>query len=132
MLAVLAITLNMQLGDVRDQRDAQRAAIAEITAPDARLVKLEGGDGALLGGADSGVLVLKGLGEAPSGKTYQAWIIPPGGGAPRSAGTFQSGGDTTFVELDGSPAGAAAVAVTVEPEGGSDAPTTQPFLVANL
>ena len=61
------------------------------------------------------------------------WLIPAKGN-PISAGTFRREADATavllrpgLVERD-----AAAVAVTVEPEGGSPQPTTTPFLVMKL
>jgi len=49
--------------------------------------------------------------------------------APVSAGLFRGGG-TTFVPLDGRVKKGSVVAVTVEPAGGSDAPTTKPFVVS--
>jgi anti-sigma-K factor RskA len=70
-------------------------------------------------------LHVTGLAAAPSGKTYEAWIIPAGG-APRPAGLFHGGKDTT-VGLHGTVPNKAAVAVTVEPAGGSKQPTSTPF-----
>jgi hypothetical protein len=45
---------------------------------------------------------------------------------------FQGGGRTTVVRLQGDASRAAAVAVTIEREGGVDAPTTPPILSARL
>jgi anti-sigma-K factor RskA len=67
-----------------------------------------------------------GLGAAPSGKTYEAWVIPAGGSSPRPAGLF-AGGATTTVHLRGTVPQHAVVALTVEPAGGSPKPTTSPF-----
>ena len=82
-----------------------------------------------------GVLLLaSNLTPAPSGKTYEMWIIPKSG-APAPAGLFQSAGDGTAIYLRKGAvdmATAAAVAVTVEPEAGSLAPTTTPLIVAKL
>jgi anti-sigma-K factor RskA len=68
-----------------------------------------------------------GLGSAPSGKTYEAWVIPANGAAPRPAGLFHGGGRTT-VHLIATVPQHAVVAVTVEPAGGSTKPTTKPIL----
>jgi anti-sigma-K factor RskA len=70
-------------------------------------------------------LHIKGLSAAPSGKTYEAWVIPAGG-SPRPAGLFRSGEDTT-VRLRGAVPQHAVVAVTEERAGGVNAPTHTPI-----
>jgi anti-sigma-K factor RskA len=74
-------------------------------------------------------LHVDGLSVAPSGKTYEAWIIPAGG-TPRPAGLFPGGGNET-VHLRGTVPKHAVVAVTVEPAGGSKQPTRTPFFTAS-
>jgi anti-sigma-K factor RskA len=74
-------------------------------------------------------LHVTGLSEAPSGKTYEAWVIPPGG-APRPAALFP-GGTSTTVRLPGTVPWNAVVAVTVERAGGVDKPTTKPIFTAS-
>jgi anti-sigma-K factor RskA len=71
---------------------------------------------------------VSGLPAAPSGKTYEAWIIPANG-KPRPAGLF-SAGDTT-VRLRGTVPRHAVVAVTRERAGGVKAPTMTPILSAS-
>lgn len=68
-----------------------------------------------------------------SGKTFELWVIPSSG-KPIPAGTFEGERDATAVYVRAGPfeANAAAVAVTVEPAGGSPQPTTTPFIVAKL
>jgi anti-sigma-K factor RskA len=66
-----------------------------------------------------------GLGAAPHGKTYEAWVIPSGR-APRPAGLF-SGGTPTTVHLKGTVPRDAVVAVTIERAGGVTSPTTKPI-----
>src|SRR4029077_5001691 len=82
-----------------------------------------------------GVLLLAtNLTPAPSGKIYEMWIIPKGG-APAPAGLFQSQGDGTAMYLRKGAldmASTGAIAVTLEPEAGSQAPTTTPLIVAAL
>jgi anti-sigma-K factor RskA len=70
-------------------------------------------------------LQVAGLGAAPHGKTYEAWIIPAGS-SPRPAGLFSGGGSTT-VRLRGTVPPNAIVAVTIEHAGGARAPTTTPI-----
>ena len=50
--------------------------------------------------------------------------------APAPAGLFRGGG-TTFVPIDEKVRKGSVVAVTVEPAGGSTAPTTKPFAVSS-
>jgi anti-sigma-K factor RskA len=70
-----------------------------------------------------------GLGTAPSGKTYEAWVIPAAG-TPRPAGLFPGGASTT-VQLKGTVPEHAVVAVTVERAGGAHGgPTTKPIFSA--
>ena len=73
-----------------------------------------------------GTLQVKGLDTAPQGKTYEAWVIPPGG-QPRPAGLFKGGEGTFLLRLGGVPPHAL-VAVTVERAGGVPAPTTPPII----
>jgi anti-sigma-K factor RskA len=68
-------------------------------------------------------------------KTFELWVIPKQG-APIPAGVFQGQGDAhTFVHTYQEPLdvrSVAALAVTVEPERGSLAPSTKPFLVVPI
>ncbi|MGB9337141.1 MAG: anti-sigma factor, partial [Candidatus Acidiferrales bacterium] len=71
---------------------------------------------------------------APAGKIYEMWIIPKGG-SPLPAGLFQSQSDGTAMYLRKGAvdvASTGAIAVTLEPEAGSQAPTTTPLIVAAL
>ena len=67
------------------------------------------------------------LAAAPSGKTYEAWVIA--GGTAQPAGLFGGGGQVSLTRpaLVGD-----TVAVTVEPAGGSPRPTTTPLAEATL
>jgi anti-sigma-K factor RskA len=66
----------------------------------------------------------------PSGRTYQLWIIS--GQTPIGAGLLKPGADGRVNAVFQAPGGvstAAAMAVTIEPEGGLPAPTGDKFLV---
>jgi anti-sigma-K factor RskA len=82
-----------------------------------------------LGSGGKATLNTSGLAAAPRGKTYEAWVIPPGR-SPRPAGLFGGGPDASLA-LRGRVPGNAVVAVTLEPAGGSRAPTTSPIFSAH-
>ena len=87
----------------------------------AELVTLEG---------DWAVLVAEDMPPVPEGKTYQIWVIK--GDTPRPSGFFEPEGDSIAAVVEKPVEGADAVAVTVEPEGGSKKPTTDPMLVGEV
>jgi len=77
------------------------------------------------------LLIAANLPAAQAGKIYEMWVIPKGG-APRPAGLFQSQGGTAMHILSGplDVGTIGAIAVTLEPEAGSSAPTSTPIIVA--
>lgn len=80
------------------------------------------------------LLIASNLPPAPAGKTYEMWVVPKKGN-PLPAGLFQSDAQGNALHLQTTPvnrAQTAAIAVTVEPESGSPAPTTKPFIVATI
>jgi anti-sigma-K factor RskA len=62
----------------------------------------------------------RGLERAPSGRTYEAWVIKDN--KPVRAGTFSGGRATTVVPLEHQVPSGSIVAVTLEREPGADAP----------
>src|SRR5436190_1925160 len=109
---------------------ASAQAIAQVLAnPSSQRTALTGGSGTLaVDPAGRGVLIVRRLPAAPSGHTYEAWVIPAGG-MPQKAGLFTGGNATTMVALAHVPKGAV-VAATVERAGGVDQPTQTPVLSA--
>ncbi len=79
---------------------------------------------------DRAVLVAENMPPAPEGKTYQIWVIK--GDTPKPSGLFEPKGDSIAAVVENPVEGADAVAVTVEPEGGSKKPTTDPMLVGKV
>lgn len=80
------------------------------------------------------LLLVSNLQPAAQGRIYEMWVIPKKG-APVPAGLFQSGTDGRALHVNGQPvdlAQVAAIAVTDEPQAGSAAPTTTPFIVAPI
>ena len=82
-------------------------------------------------GDERAVLVAEDLPSPPEGETYEAWIMRED--VPEPAGLLEPN-DTgaAAAPLEGSIEGADAVAVTVEPSGGSSSPTSDPFMTANV
>jgi anti-sigma-K factor RskA len=93
----------------------------EGPAGEGEVVALEG---------DRGVLVARGLEPPPEGRVYEAWVLRDG--VPEPAGLFEPEDGTTAAPIEGSLRGADAVAVTIEPEGGSPMPTGDVVLSAEL
>jgi len=75
------------------------------------------------------VLVVHRLAPAPANKTYEAWVIPPGG-QPKRAGLFRGGESPTMLTLDAMVPPGAVVAATMERQGGVDRPTETPIFSA--
>lgn len=67
---------------------------------------------------------------APPGKVYELWLQTPDG-AMEPAGLMGEGPDQTVL-LEGDATDATAVGITVEPEGGSPRPTSDPIAVVEL
>jgi anti-sigma-K factor RskA len=116
------------------ERLAQADHLAELMAAgDSRTQVVDAGAGMTpklvwSHGLASSALIVRGLDAAPSGMTYQLWYIDASGARP--AGTFSVGdtGDAWRV-LDGRMSAGDTVGVTVEPEGGSLTPSSDPIIV---
>jgi anti-sigma-K factor RskA len=87
----------------------------------AELVTLEG---------DRAVLVVENMPPVPEEKTYQIWVIEDD--VPKPSGLFEPRQDSVAAVVEHPLEGGDVVAVTVEPEGGSPKPTTDPMLVAKV
>jgi anti-sigma-K factor RskA len=71
------------------------------------------------------VFVADDMPPAPSGKAYQLWLDMPGQGMV-SAGMIPTSGSTVAVLLHGDATTATGAGITLEPEGGSTKPTSDP------
>lgn len=106
----------------------QAQAIALLSQPKVKRVPVLGARGRLvLVFAPNGkaVLIASQVVEAPSGKTYEAWVIV--GNKPVPAGLFGGGGASTVVPLNHPVPKGAVVAVTLEPAEGVSSPTQKPL-----
>jgi len=124
-----AISLHNRLADTRSALSAQQNAALVLADPSARRIPLAAGTGSLVSGTDGSVLIVDGLSPAPSGKTYQVWIVR-GGARPASSGLF-AGGDHSVVFVRHSLEAGDVVAVTLERAGGAKAPTSAPVAASH-
>lgn len=141
--AVLAIGL-ATVSTVAYQQHQQNESITAnaqlvtdvLTAPDAQVRHMP------MGGASSTVVMSPSLGQAalvaqgvpslPSNQTYELWTVTAAGTA-RPAGTWVPSPDgTVAVPISGNLSDTAAIAVTVEPAGGSAQPTTAPIATVKM
>lgn len=76
------------------------------------------------------VIVTEGMADPPAGKDYQLWYQQPGKGMV-SAGLMPHDPDVTEL-LEGDASRATAVGITVEPEGGSPQPTSEPIALFSI
>jgi anti-sigma-K factor RskA len=130
---VVAGLFAVQADRTQGRLDAERAQAREIAhvlaASDARATSGKDARGRSIGviaSASEGraVVTLSGYGELPSGHVHQLWLMRPHA-QPRSLGLFE--GDTPLVAA-GLGRSSTSLAVTVEPDGGSARPTTQPVV----
>jgi anti-sigma-K factor RskA len=137
--AVLVIGLfswNMLLqGEVQDLQ-GRVANLQE--SPQSRMVALEGtGDAPQQGHAevmilddDRAVLMAEDMPRAPEGRTYQIWVIE--GDVPEPGGLFEPRGESVAAVVEKPLDKGDVIAVTIEPAGGSQQPTTDPLMTAKL
>ncbi|MDT0417369.1 anti-sigma factor [Streptomyces sp. DSM 41982] len=119
--------------EARAAQDRAARLDAVLSAPDVKVLSAPvdaGGRATVVvsRARDGAVFAAAGLPTPPAGKVYQLWFdvdgtMRPAGLLPDSSGT---------VLMKGSPRTATAMGVTVEPEGGSRAPTSKPVALMAL
>lgn len=133
-IALLQARLDTQeqaASTARAELALNQSRLADMIAPGAAQFAVH--DGVVVRSGDRVLIALRRLPALPKGKVYQAWTLRRGAKTVAPSITFVP--DATglaLVELPGSAASLAAVAVSVEPEGGSRAPTTKPTFVRPL
>jgi hypothetical protein len=112
------------------ERDRLEQAFTFLNQPETRQVNFGQGQPApprgnfFLNPRMGVLLIASNLPALPAGKAYEMWLIPKGG-APRPAGLFQSGPQGTAMHiLSGTVDTNVTLAVTIEPDSGSAAPTS--------
>ena len=119
-----------RLADLQGRQRALEARLIAVVAPGGRHYAIPQGEIVTNAGK---LFVAVELAALPSGKVYQAWTIAKGATAIKPSVTFSPGpSGVAIVALPVDAAGIAAVAVSVEPAGGSKAPTTTPKFIRKL
>jgi anti-sigma-K factor RskA len=128
-IGLWAAGLSSDLDETRAALERERATAVVLADPESRSVSLQpGGDGRLVVTPEGrAVLVVDDLGPAPDGKTYEMWVVSPGA-TPQRAGLFPGEDGRDVVPVDGTVEAGQVVLVTVEDQGGVDAPTSEPIL----
>ena len=129
--ATVAIALGLWGSSVSDQLDRERSISAILADPDAKSIPLKGANGRVVV-TDTGeaALVVSGLATAPKGKTYELWVAENGQMLP--AGVFDAQHERDVVRLTRPVRPGSGVAVTIEDDGGTDAPTGDPIITAGI
>ena len=110
-----------------EMQTAQRS-LAMLLSPDAHCYMNE--HGAIVRKGSNIYFVLQHLPKLPQGHVYQAWTKPMGTTHMKPSMTFVVNDDgSAYVELPDDATRIAAVALSVEPQGGSQQPTTAPMIV---
>ena len=136
--AGLGVVTFQQREELRQQDATVASALALsdlLTAPDVKVNSVTSGDtvGTVVASSerDEAVFLSSGLPAVPADRTYQLWVI--GADGPESAGLLTLGDQgSTSPALAADTSGAQSLAVTVEPAGGSEQPTTDPLLLVEL
>lgn len=139
--AIVVVGLSFMVADLNDRIDRVESAadqVVDVLAAedaDTHTVEGPGGEMARVVAAPSrgeAVFLARGMPALPDEETYQLWLIDHEED-PTSAGLFEMDQrERSMRVLTGDLAGAAAVAVTVEPAGGSTEPTSDPIMVMEL
>ena len=126
-----------ELDQTRATLDIREATLEFLRRPETRLLKAGTAEErqpvakVFVNGTQGVLLVASNLPALEAGRTYEMWVVPKVGG-PRPMGLFKPARDGSAIHLQTGAVNldeAAAVALSVEPEGGSPAPTTTPFLI---
>lgn len=137
VFGVAAVRAQQELDATRDRMIAAGARGAEISSvlqsPDARVINTPGPDGmrattVLSEQQGKAMFMATGLEPAPGDRVYQLWFIEPGGTATSAGLLTTPTTDRTEPLIAAMPANTAQLGITIEPPGGSPAPTTTPIM----
>lgn len=118
--AVAAVVLGIWAASLQNSQDPLENVLSK---PGSRFVSM-GQTGGVAVAPDGTAVIAVAVPPAPSGKTYQAWVIRAGKAKP--AGVFQGREGTSIVEVPRRVPSGSVVAVTLERKGGARQPTSKP------
>jgi anti-sigma-K factor RskA len=118
-IGIWAVGLSRELDDAKDK--------VALLGPNAQVFESANGEGSLVVAPNGeAALVVPRLAPAPEGKDYEIWVFE--NGVPQPAGLFERPG---VARLTRPVEPGQMVAVTVEPDGGLDAPSGAPIFTAS-
>jgi anti-sigma-K factor RskA len=131
------VLLQDQVQDLTGQVEEAQTGRPERQVQENRTIALEGawaqqGASAEVASIDENrvILVAEDMPAVPENRTCQIWVIHDD--VPTPSGLFDPDGNMTATAVTTSIEKADAIAVTVEPAGGSDKPTSDPVLLTEL
>jgi anti-sigma-K factor RskA len=135
LLIVIAV-LTFSLVDARSDVTFERRVVSALVDSDAGItLDGSGARATVLPSGDEAVFVAEGLDGAPSNHTYQLWLMHGDCASSTStdctvvsAGTFEARDGLAVLHTSRPLQGFENAAVTIEQDGGSDAPTTTPVI----
>jgi anti-sigma-K factor RskA len=133
LVAERATTASQQaaLSAANASAEREHRMIADLAASDARRYPFV--HGVFVTRGSHLYVAIRAPQSLPKGRVYQAWTVAKGSKVVRPSITFSApGSSVTMVEIPASAQSLAAVALSVEPEGGSLKPTTKPIALVKL
>lgn len=124
---IAAIIMGALYAQVSRRAADQSAVIADVTSPAAKHYAVAGGQ--VLRTGDRVYIAMRNAPALPAGKVYQAWTLPQGSKRMAPSVTFVPDKGRVLLRLPVNATHIAAVAVSVEPAGGSAQPTSKPVFV---
>ena len=133
--------LKAQVAALQQEVENQKTVLVELSSPNAQAFAISGTEhqpqaqGHMIADAKTGsaVLVVSGLKPLEAGNTYEFWLINDSGAVP--AGLFKvnsEGLGVLQVTRDFNPGTYNAIGVSIEPQGGSQAPTGDIVMLGKL
>jgi anti-sigma-K factor RskA len=109
----------------------QRTALADLMSPDSQ--RFDVNHGQVIRHGNRLYLAMNALPPPPKGKVYQAWTLRTGTSRMSPSVTFvPNGSGVAVVPIPADASALTAIAVSVEPDGGSKQPTSAPTFVLKL
>ena len=109
----------------------ERTAVADLISSDSQRFPVSGGE--VVRHGDRLYIAMNALPPPPKGKVYQAWTLRTGAKLMSPSVTFvPNGSGAALVPVPVNAKDIAAVAVSIEPDGGSKQPTSTPTFVLKL
>jgi hypothetical protein len=123
--------LQTRVAETQRTNENERAMLADLFAANAKRYPVP--DGEVVARGSHVYFALRALPALPKGKVYQAWTLAKGAKTVAPSVTFTpNASGSAVVQLPADAANLAAVALSVEPEGGSKAPTSKPAFIQPL